>query len=534
MRGMIVAPQPEAVEAGALALRRGGNAVDAAITCAFMQGVVDPQMAGIAGFGAMQIYMPKRNVHVHLDFHTRCPAAAKPDMWEDLIEGETRDGFGFILRGRVNDAGYQSIMVPGSLRAYEEALAAFGTVTWQDAIKPAISAAYEGFAVRPHVHAMWVQQESKYGRVDIVDKLRLTKSGRRVYFHPNGALKSLGERIVNEDMARTLERIARHGADIFYRGEIAEEIAADMKRHGGLLTLEDLRNYKTTRGEPIWGSYRGCRIAAAPPPAGGAQLLEMLHILEHFDLKRLGHNSPEFIRVMAEAMKYATVDKDLHIGDPGFVEVPLERLLSKSYARELAAKIEAGAIAHVERLGQKEKHGTTQISVIDEEGNVVSMTHSLGSPSGVITEGLGFMYNGCMNVFDPRPGRAGSIAPGKARFTAMSPSIVFKDDAPFIVIGAPGGTYISGSVMQGIVNVVDFGMPMLDAVAAPRISVTSDIVDVSNRIPRFVTAEVEAKGYRVARSYQSYAFAGLHGIKVENGKWSGAADPQRDGMALEV
>ena len=533
MRGMIVAPQPEAVEAGALALKRGGNAVDAAITCAFMQGVVDPQMAGIAGFGVMQIYMPKRNVHVHLDFHARCPASVTPTMWADLIEGEARDGFGFLLKGKVNDVGYQAVAVPGSLRGYEEALREFGTMVWADVIRPAIETAREGFIVRPHVHGMWIQKESKFGRVDLVDKLRATAAGRKIYFHPDGTLKFMGDRIVNPDMARSLERIARGGADLFYQGEMAEEIAADMARNGGRLSAEDLRNYKTTRSAPIWGGYRGCRIAGAPPPAGGTLVIEMLQILENFDLRRLGHNSPGFIRVLAEAMKYATIDKDRHVGDPAFVTVPLDRLLAKSYARELAAKIESGEKAHVERLGQ-EMHGTTHISVADEEGNVVSMTHTLGAPSGVITEGLGFMYNGSMSVFDPRPGRTGSLAPGKARFSSMSPTIVLKDDKPFIAIGAPGGTYISGSVVQGIVNVIDFGMSMFEAVSAPRISVTSDIVDVSNRIPRFVTSEVEAMGYRIARSYQSYAFAGVHGIKIENGRWSGGADPQRDGMALEV
>ena len=189
MRGMIVAPQPEAVEAGALALKRGGNAIDAAIACAFMQGVVDQQMAGIAGFGVMQIYMPRRNVHLHLDFHTRCPASVTPDMWADLIEGEARDGFGFLLKGKVNDVGYQSIAVPGSLRAYEEALREFGTMAWADVIRPAVETAREGFVVRPHVYTMWTQKESKFGRVDLVDKLRSTAAGQKIYFHPDGTLK---------------------------------------------------------------------------------------------------------------------------------------------------------------------------------------------------------------------------------------------------------------------------------------------------------------------------------------------------------
>lgn len=534
MRGMIVAPQPEAVEAGALTLRRGGNAVDAAIACALVQGVVDPQMTGIAGFGTMHVYMPKRGIHACLDFHARCPASVRPDMWADLIEGETPDGFGFVLEGRVNDLGYQSIAIPGNLKGYGEAIASFGTMDWKDVVRPAVEEAKLGFMVRPHVYTMWTQRESRYDRVDLVDKLRFTESGRRIYFNADGSLKELGERIHNPDMARSLEIIAAEGPDALYTGSLAATVAADMERNGGHVTLDDLKSYEVQRNEPVWGEYRGHRIASSPPPAGGVLVIEILHILENFDLGKLGHNSPEYIRAYAEAMKWATADKDAHVGDPLFVDVPVERLLSKRYAGQLADRIARGEKAHVERLKNPESKDTTQISVVDEDGNCVSMTHSLGMPSGVITEGLGFMYNGCMNVFDPRPGRTGSLAPGKSRFTSMSPTIVFKDDKPVIVIGAPGGTYISLSIAQGITNVVDFGMSMFEAVAAPRISATSNAIDVSNRIPRYVTSEVEAMGYKVKRSYQSYAFAGLHGIKIENGKWSGGADPQRDGMPLEA
>jgi gamma-glutamyltranspeptidase/glutathione hydrolase len=539
MRGMVVAPQPEAVEAGALALKRGGNAVDAAIACALTQGAVDPQMAGIAGFGSMQIYMPKRGVHLGIDFHARCPAAVRPDMWQDLILGQARDGFGFLLKGQVNEIGYQAIGIPGSLKAYSEALAEFGTMELRDVLQPAIGFARDGFRIRPHVHHVWTMDEGAYGRASYHDRLRFSASGRRIYFRPDGQLKGLGERVQNPELARTLERIAQHGPDLFYRGEMAEEIAADMRSHGGLLALEDLRNYRTVRAAPLWGSYRGHEIATNQPPGGGAQLLELLNVAENFDLAALGHNTPDYIRILAEAMKLVTIDKDRYLGDPAFIDVPVERLTSKAYARDLAARIRSGEIAHVKRLGQPdpaavESRNTTQVTVADEDGNAVTMTHTLGAPSGVITEGLGFMYNGCMNVFDPRPGHAGSLAPGKSRFSAMAPSIVFADGKPVIVIGAPGGTFISLAIAQGIVNVVDFGMSMFEAVAAPRFTATGDIIDVSNRIPCFVTDAVAAKGYEIARSYESYAFAGLHGIKITDGRWSGGADPQRDGMALEV
>jgi len=530
---MIVAPQPEAVEAGALALRNGGNAVDAAITCALVQGVVDPQMCGIAGFGSMQLYLPGRGVHEVIDFHGRAPSAATSAMWEDLIEGENRDGFGFVLRGRVNDVGYQSITVPGSLKAYYEAQTEYGVLPWAKVVEPAIVQADEGFAIRPHVFEFWTREDDS-DRVQVSERLRHTDAARKIYYDEEGRLRSLGSRLHNPDMAKTLRRIAQGGAEVFYRGEIADEIAADMQRGGGLLRREDLEQYETERSEPLWGEYRGRRIATNSPPGGGVMLIEMLHMLENFDLKAMGHNSPEYIRIVCEAMKRATIDKDRWVGDPRFFDVPVGRLTDKDYAAQLAKEIRAGEIAHVERVGSPESKNTTHISVIDSSHNAVSMTHSLGMPSGVVTEGLGFMYNGCMGVFDPRPGRADSIEPGKSRFSSICPSIVFEGDDPGLVIGAPGGTQIAMGVLQGILNVIDHGMSISEAVAAPRFSATSDAIDVCNRIPRYVTDELAAEGYSVVRSPLSYTTAWVHAIQIAGDVVSGGADPGADGMALSV
>lgn len=532
-KGMITAPQPEAVEAGAIALKQGGNAVDAAITCALVQTVVDPQMCGIAGFGCLQLYMPKRNFHGYIDFHTRAPAAARENMWTDLIVGEARDGFGFFLKDRVNEVGYQAIMVPGNLKGYYEAITEYGSMDWADICQPAIDHAEAGFIVRPHVYDFWVNDDK--GRMPTGEKIRQSPSGRKIYFNDGDEIANVGDRIKNPDMAQTLRRIAKGGADLFYSGEIAEEMAADMESHGGLLTMEDFAGYRTHRNEPLWTDYRGMKVASNNPPGGGVMLLEMLNILENFDLAAMGHNSPGYIRTVAEAMKLATIDKDARVGDPQFVDVPLDELLDKTYAAKLADGIKRGDKAHVERIGApEESKDTTHVCVIDAEGNCASMTHSLGMPSGVITDGLGFMYNGCMNVFDPRPGRAASIAPGKGRFTAMCPTIVFKGDDPHLVIGAPGGTYITMAVLQGILNVLDFGMTVTDAIAAPRFTANSNTIDVSNRIPHFTTNEVETMGYPIARSHLSYVFAGVHAIKIDDGVWTGAADPGRDGMALQV
>ena len=308
-----------------------------------------------------------------------------------------------------------------------------------------------------------------------------------------------------------------------------------MGANGGLVSAQDLAEYRTTHCEPLRGTYRGFEVATNQPPGGGVVLLEMLNILENFDVAGMGHNSAEYVRVVTEAMKRATADKDAHVGDPAFVEVPVSRLTSKDYARECAAAIERGERGVVERLGEAvESKSTTQVCVADEEGNLFTMTHSLGMPSGVITEGLGFMYNGCMAVFDPRPGRAGSLAPGKSRFSSMCPSIVFRGGEPYVVIGAPGGTQIAMGVLQALMNVLDFEMSMSDAVSAARFSATSNPIDVSNRIPRFVTNELEAQGYEVVRWPVSYAFAWVHGIRIDDGVWTGGADPGADGMALAV
>ncbi len=529
---MIVTAQPEASEAGARVLMQGGNAVDAAMAAALVQGVVDPQMCGIAGFGSCQIYMPSKGIHTCIDFHGKTPLAATPEMWADRIEGETRDGFGFVLRGNVNDLGYQAATTPGSLLACSEAVRDFGSWGWADICAPAIRQAEQGFAVRPHVHFWWCEGADK-GRVEVAERIAFSATGRAIYFRPDGRPKRVGEHVENPDLARILARIARDGPDVFYHGEIAERIDADMRANGGLLRREDLESYRTTRTEPLRGSYRGHDIATNRPPGGGIMLVEMLNILENFDLGRTGHNTTEYIRVVAEAMKAATADKDAHVGDPAFVTIP-EHLTEKGYAADIAGRIRAGEKIRVPRLGLPEPRDTTHVAVVDGAGNCVTMTHSLGMPSGVITDGLGFMYNGCMGVFDPRPGRAGSIAPGKSRFSSVCPTIVFRDGAPRIVIGAPGGTQIAMGVLQALLNVIDFDMSMTEAVSAPRFSATSDAIDITNRIPDYAVEPLLADGYEVIRSALTFGIGAVHGIRIDDGRPSGGADPGHDGVALAV
>jgi gamma-glutamyltranspeptidase/glutathione hydrolase len=533
-RAMIVAAQPEATEAGAEILKAGGNAVDAAMACAFVQGVVDPLMCGIAGFGSCGIAMPAAGFHGYIDFHAPAPLAVRPDMWADRIESEARDGYGFILRGRVNDIGYQAICAPASLRAYRDAHREHGRLPWEQILEPAIGWAEGGWTVRPHVGSWWAE-EGQMGRAANHERLAFTPASRALYCRLDGTPKRVGDRVVNRDLGHSLRLIAKHGDEVFYEGEIAHAIVEDMRRHDGLLGAEDLRGWRTTRNAPLWSAYRRYRISSNRPPGGGVMLLEMLNILEHFPLAALEHNSAEYLRVVAEAMKRATIDKDRHVGDPRFVEVPVERLTGKPYAAELAAEIRAGKKADVPRFnGGAPVKDTTHVSVLDAEGNCVTMTHSLGMPSGVVTAGLGFMYNGCMGVFDPRPGRAGSLAPGKARFSSVVPSIVWEADRPHLIIGAPGATQIAMGVLQVLLNALDFDMTMVEAVSAPRFSATSNAIDVSNRIPRGVERELGAMGYEVVRSPQTYGFAAVHAIRIHPDGLDGGADPGHDGIVMAV
>jgi gamma-glutamyltranspeptidase/glutathione hydrolase len=530
---MIVAPQPEAVEAGQSVLAAGGSAVDAAIACAFTQGVVDPLMCGIGGLGSMQVFDPGTGRHVVFDGLSTCPAACTPTMWERVFERECSDGYGYVLTGQVNELGRTAVTTPGILRLFEQAHAGFGRLPWRDLLTPAIGHARDGWTIRPHVAGVFATNDAGYGRLPYVAKLAATPDGKALYLRPDGTPKRVGDRVQNADLAATLTTIAHEGVQDFYHGRIAERIVADMRAHGGLLSAADLAGFRARTHAPLEITYRGRRVTTPPPPAGGIVVAEMLRILERFDLTSLGHNTTEYIRTVAEAMKIAGRDKENHIGDPDFTVPPLEMLLSDRYADDCAALIRSGEKTSLPRVGVDSKH-TTTVSCLDAQGMVVSMTHTLGVPSGVIPPGTGFMLNGAMNWYDPRPGRPGSIAPGKRRFSSMCPTLVFEGQSPVMTLGAPGGAWIGVAILQALLNVLDWGMTMQEAVSAPRFSATTDVIDISNRISRHVQHGVEALGYTVRRSPLSYPFAAPHGITMWDGKLEGGADPQRDGYAAGV
>jgi gamma-glutamyltranspeptidase/glutathione hydrolase len=532
-RAMIVAPQPEAAEAGAAVLAEGGSAIDALLACAFTQGVVDPLMCGVAGLGVLQVYDPVTGETTGLDALSTCPAACTPGMWEAEFLRECADGYGYVLRSRANEMGHGAVTTPGVLRLLAEAHRRWGRRPWSGLFDGALRFAEEGWIIRPHVHTMMTANEAAYGRAAYAEKLALTPDGRRLYLREDGTPRRMGEVVRNPDLAATLRTIARDGAEALHSGEIARRIADDMRRHGGLLTEADLAGSKVTENPPLRVPYRGFTLSLPAPPAGGIVVAEALRILERFDLAAMGHNTPAYIHTVSEAMRVALADREAHIGDPAFHPPPLDMLLSDAHADGHAARIRDGLrTAHRHAAG--EPRDTTTISVIDRAGMVASLTHTLGSPSGVIPPGLGFMLNGAMNWYDPRPGRPGSIAPGKRRFSSMAPLIVFEGTRPVATMGAPGGAWIGVALLQVLLNLLDFGMGMGEAVMAPRFSATTPAVDISNRIPHAVQRELEAMGHQVNRAFHSYPFAAPHGIAMWDGRIEGGADPQRDGMALGV
>lgn len=533
-KAIITAAQPEAAEAGAAVLRDGGTAMDAIIAAAAVQGVVDPLMCGIGGFGVLHVYDTKSGRHQVIDGQGGCPAGVTEDMWADRVVGETRDGFGFILKGFENECGHASVCVPGIVSVLARGHASFGRKAWSSLFASAVERAREGWIVRPHNRMVFTQNERQYGRMNYGEKLGITDDGRRIYLLENGDYKNLGDVIRNPELGKTLQILAEEGPDSFYTGSIGQAIVDDMERNRGLLNAKDLSSFEPDYQEPLRVTYRGYEFATNRPPGGGAMVAEMLKILGHFNLVELGHNTPEYIRVVSEVMRIATRDKDNHFSDPRFVDPDLDRLLGDDYTSSCANRIRRNERTFVPRLQRGDPRDTTHVSCVDADGMVVSLTHSLGVPSGVIVPGTGFMLNGAMSVFDPRPGRPGSIVPGKRRFSSMCPSIVFRDGAPVLTLGAPGGTWIALGVLQVLLNVLDWGMGMQEAINAPRFVATGDILDISNRISYRVQDQMVAMGYEVKRSPLSYAFAGVHGISMFDQQLEGGADPQRDGMAIGV
>lgn len=532
MKAMIVAPQPVAVEAGFEVLRGGGNAVDAAVTCALVQGVVSPHMCGVGGYAVVTL-SPGGGAPIFLDGPALAGSLVTPEMWQDRLLRPSPHGWSYFLKGRVNDIGYPSVCTPGAVKLLATLLERYGTLDWEQAIAPAVQVAEEGFTVGQQLAAGWKARRPFPEATSLLERILSNEEARRLYLMADGRAPDEADTIHNPDYGATLRRLAEAGPDDFYHGELAGRMARDLGTNGSFVTAGDLAGYALQEPPVVTGSYRGVEVASAASPHGGPTLVATLNILEHFDLAALEHNSAEYIHLVAMAMKAAFADRNLHLGDPAFHEVPLEWMIGKDRAAEWAAHIRRGDPITVS-FTPSGPPDTTTLSVVDGAGTWLNLTHSLGSSSGVITPGLGFMYNNSMTNFHPLPGHPNSIAPGKGRTSGMAPTLLSRDGEPFMTVGAPGSTQIITGVLQVVLNVLDFGMGIQEAVYAPRFDCQGELIRCQARIPEYICAEV-ARLHPIARTPYSHGSFGLvHAIARDpaSGRLSGGADTGAGGMAL--
>ena len=524
--GIVVARGPIAVEAGVGALRGGGNAIDAAVATAFAQFITTPFSAGVGGFGCMVVYDARTRRAVSIDFHGRAGSKATPDIYRSALEGRI---YGHAdrwkVRGDINQIGYRSVVTPGTIAGLWEAWNRFGTRPWAELVEPAIRLAYDGFEIpRALAGGFTTRTESSSGVVPFFTKVQTTEASARIFLN-NGVPWRAGELLVQRDYARTLELIAAGGADVVYRGEIAERMAADFERNGGLVTLEDLEAYAADVYDPVRGTYRGHEVLSNALPGSGAQVIEILNLLEGYDLPSLEHGTADHVELLGRAQILSFIDRRRYHGDPRFIDDPTDILVSKDRAAELRAFIDRRELPPDVVEEPPEGPDTTHLSTADREGNCVALTHTLGSASGVVTEGLGFTWNNCMFQFNPVAGRPNSIAPGKARITGISPAIVLRDGQPILVTGAAGGTRILGAVQHTISNTVDFEMSALEAVSVPRWHWEDQLLEMEPQLYHHLKEELEGRGLDVAND----AFvAQLHavGIDPDTGRLTGGADPR--------
>jgi gamma-glutamyltranspeptidase/glutathione hydrolase len=522
--GVVVSVSEPASIVGRSILQQEGNAVDAAVATAFALAVTHPAAGNIGGGGFMLVH-PPAGKPVVIDYRETAPASAHPTMFK---KGDS------VSSPRV-------VGVPGTVRGLALAHQKFGKLPWKTVLSPAIALAADGFTLDAH-HA------------DSLNRI-LASAGsfaelQRVYGRKDGKPWSSGDRLVQPDLAHTLRRLAVDGPDAFYRGPIAELIVAEMKTGGGLITSADLSAYQAVEREPIRGSYRGHDVYAPPPPSsGGTCLVEMLNILETFDLKKHGRPSPEALHLTIEAMRRAYCDRALHLGDPAFTKIP-PYLTTREYARKLAAQIDPAkatpsAALAPDLLLRPEGDSTTHFSIIDRAGMAVANTYTLEHSYGsrIVVKGAGFLLNNELTDFNWQPGvttRSGVIgtapnliAPGKRMLSSQTPTIVAKNGKVVLITGSPGSRTIINTVLCVVLNVVEFGLPVQDAVDAPRMhhqwfpdEVRLERIDER----REAAARLRALGHRLGASPRQ-GDAHTIWVNAATGGYVGAADRRLSGAA---
>jgi gamma-glutamyltranspeptidase / glutathione hydrolase len=533
VKGIVVAPQPAAVETGVEVLEAGGNAFDAAIAAGFMQMVTDPFMCGLGGWGAATVYRADTGAFEHIGFWPRIGSRMRPDIWVDDVEGYTDIWRFALFSDRRNMIGYRSIMTPGTVAGFDELHRRHASLPLIDLLGASIEASREGFPIPEYV-ASRGHQPSLPGMPDPWEKYASTPAARALFHGPDGRLKRTGDPYANPDQARTLERLATVGARDFYEGGLAEVIVADFEANDAFVTREDLAGYHPVVERPLIVDYRGYEVASSAAPGGGILMLQVLNILEQFDLAAMDHGSPEHAYTVGAALAWVGVTRGNHHTDPAFHPVPIDELLSKEHAAELAERIRRRQLP--DRRALNLPGYTTHLSVMDSSGNCVSITHTLTTCSGVVVPGTGFTWNDGVSLMDPVPGRPNSYEPGKARASAISPTVILRDGAPWMTVGAPGGWSISSAVAQAISNVIDFGMSPYEAVGAPRLHSEGTPVYAELRIPRRAVAELRSMGMDVVHSNHNYdpAFASVQMAIRDDGVFKGGADPRRLSGAVGI
>ena len=524
--GVVVCVSPPAADVGLAVLKKGGNAVDAAVATAFAMAVTWPEAGNIGGGGFMMVAPPGKEPTC-IEYRETAPAAAKVDLLAD---------------GKVTGFDHKAAGVPGTVRGLALAHAKFGKLPWKDVVLPAVKLAEDGFTVNAAL-------AGGLNRV-LADPQTTNAEFKRVYGKPGGTKWQAGDTLVLKDLGRTLRLIAEKGPDAFYTGGLADLLEKEMKAGGGLITKADLAGYKANERKPIHTTFRGFDVYGPPPPSsGGVALAEILNVLENFDLKKHGRWSPETNHLMIEAMKRSYADRARYLGDPDFTKIPAN-LTTKEYAKKLALGIDLkkatpSADLAPEIMPDNESDSTTHFSVIDKDGLAVSNTYTLENSYGnrVVVRGASYILNNEMTDFNPRPGftstkgqigtKPNQIAPGKRMLSSMTPVIVLKDGKPVLITGSPGGRTIINTVLCVVLNVTEFGMSVEDAVSAPRLHhqwfPDAARFEGVKAHPELVT-KLTALGHTVGEHKQGDGHS--IGIDPKTGVRVGAADKRLDGKAV--
>lgn len=525
--GMVVSQRMIASEVGAQILAQGGNAVDAAVATGLALAVVLPRAGNLGGGGFMVIYLKEEDKTIAIDYREKAPSAATRDLFLDENGDYDRKKAQFSLL---------SAGVPGSVAGFHHALTRYGTLPWEEVLQPAIKLAEDGFVI-PHDLANTLA--SKRYR----ERLSADPAAAKVFFKKNKEIYSAGEILVQKDLAWTLKQLSQNGPEAFYSGDIAKLIVKEMERNGGLITLQDLKNYNVAERQPLEGSYKGYKVVSMPPSSsGGTHLIQMLNMLEDFPIKEMGFGSADTIHILAEVMKRAYADRSKYLGDSDFYKVP-SSLISKKYAKALNKDISLDQVTPSNEVSPGnpypyESPDTTHFSVMDSYGNAVSNTYTLNFSygSGKMIPGTGMLINNEMDDFSSKPGtpngygllgsEANAIEGNKRPLSSMTPTIIFKDQKPYMVFGSPGGSRIITTVLQVALNVMEHEMNIAQAVHSPRMhhQWLPEVLMLEKGFGSDTEKLLENKGYKL---YQSSTMGSVQAIVKEGNYFYGSADPRR-------